>query len=317
MVIQYPRVCSECGTSYTQKSNYFRHFTNGVCERKQNAVSLIQKKVVQNVTNNNIQNNNQIQININVQNNYSNAYKDPLHTRKEQKQIFDVLNLLKDKGYVTEHDVQRFIMNEFVTLQEFVESINNYSIDVLRNIASDVRRNDTKNDLDKQLKTCVGKLFHRLILNTSDEPYITPETLKSNPLYKSTSGQLSAWSAKDCDECPNGYAVFGVPVTPMKKWIAMQDEGTWKTLIDVIGNRYIIALQAQKDMSSYLRDSNDQANVELAEYWESSMTDIRYADIVKELSSDLSAMCRRDVNSGWYSLTKLASERKDPLMCLE
>lgn len=316
VIIQYPRTCDACGSTYTQRTNFSRHLSNGVCERKRAALE--RRDLNPSITNtSNLQNNNQININIVQNNNYFNSYKDPMNSRQEQKQIIEVLDLLKDKGYVTKEDVQKFIMEEFISLQDFVEVINNYSLDVLRNIVDEIRKNDKSNNLDEQMKDCVIKLFNRLILNTSDDPYITPDTLKSNPLHKSKNGQLSAWSATECKECPSGYATFGVPTTSMKKWISLQDEGTWKPLIDVISNRYIRALQSQKDLDSYFRDSNDTANIELAEYWENSMMDNKYTDIVKELCRDLMIMSRKEVNTGWYNLTKLAAAETAKTLCIQ
>lgn len=37
--IEYPRSCEACNGVYTQRTNFSRHLSNGVCERKQNALN--------------------------------------------------------------------------------------------------------------------------------------------------------------------------------------------------------------------------------------------------------------------------------------
>lgn len=320
MVIQYPRTCEACGSIYSMRTNYSRHLREGRCERKilaRNKQLRLDDPQPQNIVNN-IQNihvtNNNINLNLTIQQDFADLLKAPYHacSAKEKKQIIDVLTLLRDKGYKTASDVHNFILDQYVTIQEMEKTIRNYDLDCLRVIAKEYRQDDKK----EHITHCVVALFNRLVCK--DEPFITPDTLKSNPLHKAANGQLSAWS--EDSQYSYGSQEFGVSLTSdnanesegQKQWTPMQDEATWKTLIEMIGLRFIEALQMQKDYDAWRRDSDDALNIELADYWEKTLDDKTskngHSIAMTRLCAELATICRQDYVNGWHNLTKMASK---------
>lgn len=315
MVIQYPRTCEACGSTYTLRTNYSRHLRKGYCERKQNVAEIKIAPVQNIVNNNNIQNiTNNINLNFTIQQDFADLLKAPFQScsAKEKKQIIDVLTLLREKGYKTASDVQNFILDEYVTIQELEKSIRSYDLNHLRVIVKEYRHDDKQ----EHVTHCVVALFNRLI--SKDEPFITPDTLKSNPLHKAANGQLSAWSEDSVYSY--GSSEFGVSLnsekikdgTTTKQWTPMQEEATWKTLVEMIGLRFIEALQMQRDYDSWQRDSDDCLNIVLADYWEKTLDDKTskngHSNAMARLCTELANICKQDYINGWHNLTKMASK---------
>lgn len=268
------------------------------------------QNIVNNIQNIQVTNNNTNNINLNltIQQDFADLLKAPYHacSAKEKKQIIDVLTLLRDKGYKTASDVHNFILDQYVTIQEMEKMIRNYDLNCLRVIAKEYRQDDKK----EHITHCVVALFNRLVCK--DEPFM----LKSNPLHKAANGQLSAWS--EDSQYSYGSQEFGVSLTSdnesegQKQWTPMQDEATWKTLIEMIGLRFIEALQLQKDYDAWRRDSDDALNIELADYWEKTLDDKTskngHSIAMTRLCAELATICRQDYVNGWHNLTKMASK---------
>lgn len=180
--INYPRTCDLCNNVYEYRQGYSRHIKNGQCMRKQELI-LAEKNnnaaTINNITNNiqNIQNitnnNNNVTLNVTIQQDFAELLKAPFQacSAKERKQIIDVLILLRDKGYKTASDIQNFIMDEYVTIQQMEQTVRNYDLNCLRVIAKEYHHADQHEHMTR----CVVALFNRLICK--DEPFITPDTL--------------------------------------------------------------------------------------------------------------------------------------------
>lgn len=313
VTLTYPRTCETCGGVFKRQQAYSRHKVNQRCHPNNQILNATNAQI--NNTNIGVQNNvtnNNINLYVTIQQDFAELLKAPFHscTAKERKQIIDVLCLLRDKGYKTATDIQNFIMDEYVTLQEMEQIIRKYDLDCLRVIVKEYRHEDK----EEHVTRCVVALFNRLVCK--DEPFITPDTLKCNPLHKAANGQLSAWSEDSVYSY--GSSEFGVPLNSegqngekKKQWTPMQEEATWKTLIEVISLRFIEALQMQRHYDSWQRDSDDSLNLELADYWEKCLDDKSPkngpSNAISRLCTELASICRQDYTAGWHNLTKLAS----------
>lgn len=326
-MITYPRRCPDCKAIYKYKSNYSQHKTKGVCHRKcEKEANLSEQEIelnqvpptIQQIQNNiQTQNNNiNIQNNITIKQDFSDLMSTPFiqHcTLKEKKQILEVLEILGNKGYKTAQDVQDFIMKEYKTIQHFEQQIKRYSISCMRDIAGNNKPKNyaQKNDRaykDEWINKCIVTFFNILICK--DEIAITPEVLASNPLFKSSGGSLKAWSLGDVVECDEGRKQFGMSSTmkgaTMRQWTPMQDEATWKQLVDVIGNSFIEALNSEKYNGGY----SPLEYEELATYWQKKLDEDERPAVIDELCAELANICRQDHTKGWYNLTNMLAKKQ-------
>jgi len=237
-------------------------------------------------------------------------------TKKEKRQILEVLEILHDKGYHTPQAIQTFVMKEYKTIQHFEQQIKSYPISAMRAIASSTKpkKYDPKNEnryKDEHINNCIEALFNILICK--DDAVITPQVLACNPLFQS-SGFLKVWSIGGVVECDEGRTQFGVPSSQegatMRQWTPMQDEAMWKKLVEVISTRFIEALNAEHSKGGFSPPEHE----ELATYWDNKLDEGERLSVIDELCSELAAICRRDHAKGWYNLTNMLAKNQK---CLE
>lgn len=310
-----PQTCNDCEDIYKDRSAFYNHIKRHTCERRQNKKrdSIIGNNVImgnENIINNNIFNNN-----ITVKQDFSDWMSTPFLqecTQKERKQILEVLEILCDKGYKTAQEIQNFIMKEYKTIQHFEQQIKSYPVGALKGIVSNNRpkKYDQKEQIaykDEYINKCIVALFNILICK--DEATVTPEVLASNPLFKNSSGSLKAWSMGDVIECDEGRKQFGhsssLKGLGMRQWTPMQDEATWRKLVDVIGSRFIEALNSDKQSFNSKLEYE-----ELATYWEQKLEDGDRPAVIDELCSELACTCRQDHTKGWYNLTNMLAKKQ-------
>lgn len=304
----YPRLCDECNNVYKNKSSYYVHRKHGTCKKNQDANQLQAAQTsIQTQNNHCIQNNinNHNHFHITIKNEFTDWLQSTMQggdtglTQKEKRQVGDVLHMLHQRGYTTRNDVQKLVMEEFTTVQQLQQQINEYDLDVLRNIISSNIPNKAYN-VEEHASRCTLSLFKRLI--STDEAAISPDTLKTNPLFQPAKGQLSAWFASVDDLEPYGGSKFGDTFSKKRQWNPLHHHTTWMSLIEMIGLRFEAAIKSGGDWKSSAEEA-------LLVYWTDMFNGLTSdkPELMKALATELAAVCRNDHTRGWHNLSKLIS----------
>ena len=304
----YPRVCDDCGVKYSNRRSYHVHSKSGTCQKRQDLQAQPQAAQTSIQTQNNhcIQNiNNHNHFHITIKNEFTDWLQSTMQggdtglTQKEKRQVGDVLHMLHQRGYTTRNDVQKLVMEEFTTVQQLQQQINEYDLDVLRNIISSNIPNKAYN-VEEHASRCTLSLFKRLI--STDEAAISPDTLKTNPLFQPAKGQLSAWFASVDDPEPYGGSKFGDTFSKKRQWNPLHHHTTWMSLIEMIGLRFEAAIKSGGDWKSSAEEA-------LLVYWTDMFNGLTSdkPELMKALATELAAVCRNDHTRGWHNLSKLIS----------